>query len=700
MGFLLVFVMISTVSIAVILSFNNSIEERKNDAAALYAESIASYIADSMVYAVTTYLNSPDSNYEKLIEIPDNIIGKSYYVELSEDKIYVNTTDGQVSEYCTSYEAKLYGISCSGRVYSGKDKLKISRYKTEDVFKLDFGTSTSPVGMGYFGVTSDNPSGWGADYSDYPYRTRILLNNSVRSFSSEAINKVLLPKDLTQIPVTVTLNLNNFNFLHANVTYIDDTHEEVLSDLVFINSKDGSKLEYYVETWNPFYESNIIVLIPRIDVNESFIIYMYHGYNGDLTENPHDYVHGIIDVSEDANYFNIGGDGDNYDMYREINKTDGRVSSGIIIDGPAPKPERVMPGSYNIDPTGEIELADLPQNSSEKRYIFETKVNFFPTGNAGESNLEFLLLNNSLSAWKYNFYSLNITNSDPYNISSYKTYYNTTLKQVKTIFYTGQNISFLNDRWIKLKSFIWVNSTVYSGYDLINDIQLDFFLNFTVIQTVMRDFYTDQLAGSISFFDMSSSWNNPDLDVFLGGSIDYHCGSDKEGHNDQYALIDWASLRTWSNPSPHVYVEYTESNASLWENPTDISSFDCGDNQPGNVLRDNNYGTTQQGRLKLSNLAAGYYTIGVNFGDNTTARDNLYVNIDINGGTYDEILSDIDTEISEFKEETFTVYLENFGDITLIFGDESTVSPYSPGWAVCSVTLEKGLREINIAQET
>jgi len=703
-GFMLTFVIISSVSTVVIFNFNSIMQDRTNRAAELHAESIAGYVVNFLNDAVTAYLNEPKSNYESFIDIPREIAGKSYYVELTEDRVYVNTTDGQISKSCTNYNADIYGIGCKGRVYSDSSKIKVYRHKTDDLYKLDFGTPLSPVKEGYCAVTANDVIGdWDEDCLDFPYRLNLTINNTRSYKSTESVvqggeaKTIYLPsEDLEDFPVSIVLQATNFNYAAANVSFVNESREMVYSNFVFYLVKPGGsliELEYFVEEWNPNYKSVVSVLFPVIRKNQTVTVHMYYGYEGDLKQDPDKFLHGIHNISmeEEAGrqykYFNSAPYEDYY-----ANLTYDGLLRGLVID----KTE-VTPLEIPEFPPADVVLNET--SSADKYCILQTKLMFIPGGDEGDSNFGISLLSqNSLDDSEC--YSLEVANTDPFTISGYKNFYPNGSPSSISVLNASSQAYNLKNRWLKTITYMTINVTAFSykywaGFDLISGV---LYFNYTFFQNFFYDFYTDEFLGYLGFYDFPDPQSGDD--TFTGGYINFLCGS-RSSNRSQYLFVDWAYLKKYNNYVPKVEFGQTIAKNCLWheDDVDNVFSYDCGSNGVNDLLRDYNNGNSDS-RMIIANLDAGDYTLSITMGDNDTERDNMYVNAVINyddGGTSDEmsIISDLDTASHQFEEKIYTLSLEEDGDIILIFGDTDSDDN---GWAVCAVTLEKGFREVKIKQ--
>lgn len=272
LGYVFSFGIASVIMVSAVIVTTGIINNRVSAVAKLEAQSIANKVADAILEAATTWGSMPNADYQKMLDMPEDIAGRNYYVEITDSLVYVNTTDGQVSTSCSNYGAEQLGIGITGgRTYGGGNRLKILIDKSDIVAKFDFGTgdllSHSPVESGYYMVSEKTPSGstdrdppwWDAKYK---CRIPILIENDS-------------PEDLIDTPVKIVLNPTNFDYSRANVT-INSDKDNITADLTFYEApKDCiATIDISPYEWDPnwFYQKQT----KTIDVT---ILAISEGYN-------------------------------------------------------------------------------------------------------------------------------------------------------------------------------------------------------------------------------------------------------------------------------------------------------------------------------------------------------------------------------------------------------------------------------------
>ncbi|RLI49931.1 MAG: hypothetical protein DRP09_20325, partial [Candidatus Thorarchaeota archaeon] len=283
LAYLFSFSIASMVMISTVMTTTSIVGEKKDDIAMLQAQSIANQVADAIVNAIAISQDMDDAEYSQILDIPTDIAGQGYYIEISNGTVYVNGTYGTVSKTCTDYNANEATYIDNGKVYSGSGKIVIS-YRKPVVYKIDFGQSKnyhgyehSPVEAGYILIDQYWLSGWpdiGNDLRKYPYKIPILINNTV---PPDLRDKYVAQNLSNPFLVKLVLTPLNFDYRYANVSYTSDSHTGVLSNIEF-TSKNFVEYPYCIDYWNPNGESVIIIkILDDLPFNASMYINMFYG---------------------------------------------------------------------------------------------------------------------------------------------------------------------------------------------------------------------------------------------------------------------------------------------------------------------------------------------------------------------------------------------------------------------------------------
>jgi hypothetical protein len=259
-GYVLTLSLTGFVVAASTLAVVTVIDEKTVSAAELYAQDLANRVASLITNICLIKEQYPNANYSTTFEIPLKLIDKySYYVEISNQAVYVNSTDGVIKVSSTNYNVPQRLImDVYGRVYSSEGKLVVFCKKTDYVYKFDFGGENSLGTLGYTRI-SDNcePNNWHPQLLQYRYRTPIYISNPTGSDIDDGYQ------------ILIQLTDKNFDYSLVNNN---------ASDLRFVSDNAGGQLlPYWIERWYPS-ETHV----SRIWVNVTDIpatgctIYMYY----------------------------------------------------------------------------------------------------------------------------------------------------------------------------------------------------------------------------------------------------------------------------------------------------------------------------------------------------------------------------------------------------------------------------------------
>jgi len=126
--------MVLTSSVIIVSTYSN---RRNESAARIEAQSLANRVVNMINEIVNLKQMMPDDaiDYQKTMETPDSLSTYNYYIEISQSKVTVKTTNGRVSESCTTYNVEdavlgtnsiIGSINSKGVVINGGNKIKLS----------------------------------------------------------------------------------------------------------------------------------------------------------------------------------------------------------------------------------------------------------------------------------------------------------------------------------------------------------------------------------------------------------------------------------------------------------------------------------------------------------------------------------------------------------------------------------------------
>ncbi|HDD57679.1 MAG TPA: DUF2341 domain-containing protein, partial [Thermoplasmatales archaeon] len=258
-GYVLTFAIISATTVTVVYTTSVLLDRRATAAAQIIAQDIANHVVDAITECIAMKQEFPDANYSRVINVPITINGRNYYIEATDERVYVNTTDGVIHAKSTTYKQEELCIGISGKVYPGDGKIRVYVNKSDYIYRIDFGTDDSPGEYGYARMSSSSlnrAAWWNLNWS---YRANIYVTNPN-------------PEDLTNFQVRVTLDPQNFDYTNVN---------ENGSDIRFTNYT-GAPLPYWIEEWNYNGISYIWFKADILPGETKSVFHMYYG-NPDAT---------------------------------------------------------------------------------------------------------------------------------------------------------------------------------------------------------------------------------------------------------------------------------------------------------------------------------------------------------------------------------------------------------------------------------
>ena len=253
-GYLLTFAIISATTVTVVYTTSVLLERRATAAAEIIAQDVANHVVDVITECIAMKQEFPNANYSRVINVPTTINGKNYYIVATDERVYVNTTDGKVSAKSTTYKQSELCIGISGKVYPSSGKIKVYVNKSDYLYRIDFGTDTSPGEYGYtrFSQSSLYRNAWWD--LNWSYRANIFVDNP---------NK----EDLQDFQIRIILDPQSFDYGNVN---------QDGSDIRFTNST-GGVLPYWIEKWDYYGVSYIWFKADLLVGDSRNVFYLYYG---------------------------------------------------------------------------------------------------------------------------------------------------------------------------------------------------------------------------------------------------------------------------------------------------------------------------------------------------------------------------------------------------------------------------------------
>lgn len=128
-GYILMFFLSSAVLMLSLQAFLESRNATENLQAASEVRLIADQVASEIFQAGLAAEGLRNATYEGLVKLP-NLGGRSYLVNASHDRVYVNTTDGRFMANSTVFRVNATVQQIHGTVYSGQGYAKV-RYQNQ-----------------------------------------------------------------------------------------------------------------------------------------------------------------------------------------------------------------------------------------------------------------------------------------------------------------------------------------------------------------------------------------------------------------------------------------------------------------------------------------------------------------------------------------------------------------------------------------
>jgi len=266
LGFVLSLGLTAIVVISAGFLTSSYVDENTESAAQAEAENIANRVVNLLVNAYLIKEQYPDADYSATMDIPSKLVNHfDYTITVERDILIVKSNDGRIIATKDIYNInRKLNMYTKGSVGGGVEELTVYCYKTDYLYRFDFGTEDSTTVPGYTKITERayNPNDpffndWDPDYSNWKYRTPITINNPGGG--------------LFEFQVLIEFTDTNFDHSLVNSDGSDIRFTDELGD-------EDNPLNYWIEQWYSYdtHTSRIWVNIPILSAG-NMDIYMYYG---------------------------------------------------------------------------------------------------------------------------------------------------------------------------------------------------------------------------------------------------------------------------------------------------------------------------------------------------------------------------------------------------------------------------------------
>ncbi len=624
----------SLVATSSILVVNTIIDEKTSSAAEIHARDIANKISDAIINVCLFKENYPSANYSTTVDIPYQLIDYfNYYIELNNNFVFINSTDGLVNVKNSLYNCSgRIGWDIQGRV-DGADKLVISCNSSNYVYKFDFGTSNSSSAKGYTRISENcDNSVWYTTSGVWKYRVPIFVSNP-------------LSEPIDDYAVLIQLKDKNFNHILVN---------ENLSDIRFFDDA-GSELYYWIENWysDTTKTSRIWVNVSSIPV-DGCMIHMYFGRSADSSNQYHDGSKTFLFFDNFSKNTMNKWDLYYYNADSRINIMDGSL---VLKNGAA-----VISKTYiNPDSTPyilETKSKSISETEIGQGYDNPIEASIFARKTNGSFNPPY----HHASVFSSGTFEYRPT--DAHYFDNAIVYY----QDGKWNNYTDYETQGINQGWYRLKYILNHSDDVAARY---------FYDNFVLDGEPKSISYRGTKDGAFGLCIANTEYIDEDFNIT--------------------AYYDWIFARKFvSNPNavssreesePIAYVGAVQSEDYGWDTASDnILSKSSGGTGVGDDLV---YSNDNNVHFEVNNLSdSKYYSIFFTIGDYDTPQDIEGMSIDITHSEGTELLSFSDcSENIPHKKRWISNLQTASGDFIFSFSSSNK-------WAINEITIMEGERII------
>jgi len=130
----LVFILaIESIIISVtVFGLSETIDSRIERLGELQAQIAVNSVTDAITDAVSSYTRFPNLTFTRVVEVPETLGGRPYYITVNNTIIFANSTDGQISVSGTTFSNEELDFNIYGMVYVYSSEV-IVEYKNGEI---------------------------------------------------------------------------------------------------------------------------------------------------------------------------------------------------------------------------------------------------------------------------------------------------------------------------------------------------------------------------------------------------------------------------------------------------------------------------------------------------------------------------------------------------------------------------------------
>lgn len=278
-GFVTVFLIGSVVAGSSLYTIESLIDSRVLVAGKLQAQAIANHVTDVLMEAVAVNQSFPNARCSQVVHVPSKIGYRSYYIEITNKSVYVNSTDGSIQCSSTTYGVQELDINITGKICvstgeievfynEGRIGLRQPSVISDSVIPRDWWNTgwqyRKKLTINHSQVAGDSsiPSDWW--HENWQYRKKInIINNHVSStlkegysicFTLNALELIEAGKmlaDGSDLRIVWFDGIENFELNRTNENAFNTDSTDIWFKLQEDIPGSGSDNNYYIYYGNP-----------------------------------------------------------------------------------------------------------------------------------------------------------------------------------------------------------------------------------------------------------------------------------------------------------------------------------------------------------------------------------------------------------------------------------------------------------------